>query len=119
MRLSVLMEVIDFRPTASAIGSGVPYPGEAEGVPDRGRALDAGPCTHVHRHSAQASGSLSDRIPEGGKSAIAMPLSILYRKDLQPNGSNPALLNAYGAYGYSLAPGFTSFSRPFLEVVSE
>lgn len=43
-----------------------------------------------------------------------VPLSILWRKDLVLDGSHPALLIAYGAYGYSLAPGFASGFLPWL-----
>jgi prolyl oligopeptidase len=44
-----------------------------------------------------------------------VPLSILYRKDLPLNGSNPALLEAYGAYGYSNSPFFASSLLPWLD----
>ncbi len=44
-----------------------------------------------------------------------VPLSILYRKDLPLNGSNPALLEAYGAYGYSNSPFFASNFLPWLD----
>jgi prolyl oligopeptidase len=35
-----------------------------------------------------------------------VPLSIVYRKGLKLNGSNPTLLKGYGAYGITLDPGF-------------
>lgn len=44
-----------------------------------------------------------------------VPLSILYRKDLSLDGSHPALLEAYGAYGYSLSPFFSSSLLPWLD----
>jgi prolyl oligopeptidase len=44
-----------------------------------------------------------------------VPLSILYRKDLSLNGSNPTLLEAYGAYGYSNAPFFAALLLPWLD----
>ncbi len=44
-----------------------------------------------------------------------VPLSILYRKDLALHGSNPALLEAYGAYGYSNSPFFASRLLPWLD----
>ncbi len=46
---------------------------------------------------------------------VMVPLSILYRKDLPLNGSNPALLEAYGAYGYSNSPFFASRLLPWLD----
>ena len=35
-----------------------------------------------------------------------VPMSLVYRKDLKKDGSNPALLYAYGSYGYSSFPAF-------------
>jgi oligopeptidase B len=37
-----------------------------------------------------------------------VPVSLLYRKPLVRDGSRPMLLYAYGSYGYSTDPGFTS-----------
>src|SRR5579872_5733995 len=48
-----------------AIGSNFPRVGETEGMPDCGRASDAGPCAHVYRDSTQAPGRLGDWVPEG------------------------------------------------------
>jgi prolyl oligopeptidase len=36
----------------------------------------------------------------------SVPLSIIYPKGLKLDGSNPALLEGYGAYGYSISPYF-------------
>ena len=44
-----------------------------------------------------------------------VPLSILYRKDLVMDGTNPTLLEAYGAYGYSILPFFDVNLLPWLE----
>jgi prolyl oligopeptidase len=44
-----------------------------------------------------------------------VPLSILYRKDLPMDGSNPTLLNAYGAYGITIAPTFDVLLLPWLQ----
>ena len=35
-----------------------------------------------------------------------VPLSIVHRKDLKPDGTNPAILYGYGAYGISQTPSF-------------
>jgi len=43
-----------------------------------------------------------------------VPLSILYRRDLPLDGSHPALLEAYGAYGISILPGFDALRLPWL-----
>ena len=45
-----------------------------------------------------------------------VPLSILYRKDLTMDGSNPTLLDAYGAYGITFAPDF-EVTLPFASYV--
>jgi prolyl oligopeptidase len=44
-----------------------------------------------------------------------VPLSILYRKDFALNASNPALVDAYGAYGYSNSPFFAWRLLPWLD----
>lgn len=38
---------------------------------------------------------------------VAVPLSLIYKKDLLKNGSNPVLLYSYGAYGRSMTPFFS------------
>lgn len=42
------------------------------------------------------------------RDGVEVPLTIVYRKGMQMNGKNPALLYAYGSYGYSLNPRFNS-----------
>ena len=42
--------------------------------------------------------------PDGAQ----VPVTIVYRKDLNPKGKNPLLLYAYGSYGSSQAPSFAS-----------
>jgi len=37
-----------------------------------------------------------------------VPISLVYRKPINPDGSNPFLLSAYGSYGYSRDPYFSS-----------
>jgi prolyl oligopeptidase len=44
-----------------------------------------------------------------------VPLSIIHRKDMNLDGSNPTLLDAYGAYGIPLTPAFSTASLPWLE----
>ena len=36
-----------------------------------------------------------------------VPVSLVYRKDLDPKGKNPLLLYAYGSYGASMSPTFS------------
>ena len=44
-----------------------------------------------------------------------VPLSIVYRKGVARNGSNPALLVGYGAYGITLDPFFNPMGLAWLE----
>ncbi|MDX5422720.1 MAG: S9 family peptidase, partial [Hymenobacteraceae bacterium] len=44
-----------------------------------------------------------------------IPISLVYRKGLQQNGSNPTLLYAYGSYGISMNPGFSSVRLSLLD----
>jgi oligopeptidase B len=39
---------------------------------------------------------------------MLIPLSLVYKKGLEKNGNNPALLTGYGSYGYSFDPGFNA-----------
>ncbi len=42
------------------------------------------------------------------RDGLEIPLTIVYHKGMQTDGSNPALLYAYGSYGYSQNPRFNS-----------
>lgn len=44
-----------------------------------------------------------------------VPLSIVYRKDLELDGSHPAYLNGYGAYGITIEPSFRATRVAWLE----
>ena len=44
------------------------------------------------------------RAPDG----VEVPISLVYRKGIQRDGRNPALLYGYGAYGLTSDPGFSS-----------
>lgn len=45
----------------------------------------------------------------------SVPLSIIYDKSIRRDGSNPAILVAYGAYGYSMEPYFELSRLAWLE----
>ena len=49
------------------------------------------------------------------KDGTMIPLSIAYKKGLVLDGSNPALLYAYGSYGYSMSPSFSSVRLSLLD----
>jgi prolyl oligopeptidase len=45
-----------------------------------------------------------------------VPLSIVYRKGLTMNGTNPVLLEAYGSYGFSITPYYASSQLAWFEL---
>jgi prolyl oligopeptidase len=46
---------------------------------------------------------------------VMVPLSIVYKRGLKMDGSNPALLRGYGAYGITLNPAFNPMFLAWLE----
>lgn len=44
-----------------------------------------------------------------------IPISIVYRKGMEKNGNNPALLYGYGSYGYTMDPSFRLSILPLLD----
>lgn len=42
------------------------------------------------------------------RDGVKVPISIVYKKGLEKNGNNPALLYGYGSYGISMSPRFKS-----------
>jgi prolyl oligopeptidase len=48
-----------------------------------------------------------DEIEVPGHDGVAVPLSIIHRKDLKLDGSSPCILEGYGAYGISYNPYFS------------
>lgn len=49
------------------------------------------------------------------KDGTLIPMSIVYKKGVKRDGSNPALLYAYGSYGYSMSPSFQSTRLSLLD----
>jgi oligopeptidase B len=49
------------------------------------------------------------------KDGTKIPISLVYRKDIEPNGNNPLLLYGYGSYGYSMEPYFSSTRLTLLD----
>lgn len=47
------------------------------------------------------------RLLAQGRDGVKIPVSVVYRKGLQLDGSAPLLLYGYGAYGYAVPPGFS------------
>src|SRR5439155_6901869 len=57
----------------------------------------------------------SEEVKAKSYDGTMVPLSIIYRKDLKKDGSNPTLLTGYGAYGISQDPGFNPVLLAWLE----
>lgn len=49
------------------------------------------------------------------KDGTKVPISLVYKKDTDPTGNNPLLLYAYGSYGYSMEPYFSSARLSLLD----
>ncbi len=50
----------------------------------------------------------AERLYAPARDGVEIPISLVYRKGLEKNGSNPLLLYGYGSYGYSSDPSFSS-----------
>ena len=50
----------------------------------------------------------SERISAATPDGVKVPISLVYRKGLKRDGRHPALLTAYGSYGFPLPVGFSS-----------
>ncbi|HXO17500.1 MAG TPA: prolyl oligopeptidase family serine peptidase [Candidatus Dormibacteraeota bacterium] len=61
--------------------------------------------------SAYTSSEVKARSADG----TMVPMSLIYRKGLALDGSHPAYLNAYGAYGITIAPTFSATRVAWLE----
>jgi prolyl oligopeptidase len=61
------------------------------------------------------SGITSVEVTAPGADGTPIPLSIIYKKDLKLDGSNPCLMEGYGAYGISIDPNFDATRLALLE----
>ena len=50
----------------------------------------------------------SERIFANAPDGVEVPISLVYRRGFEKNGQGPLLLYAYGSYGHSIDPGFSS-----------
>ena len=57
--------------------------------------------------SVDYSGIVADEVQVRARDGVMVPLSIVHRKDMKLDGSNPTLLYAYGSYGISSSPSFS------------
>jgi prolyl oligopeptidase len=58
---------------------------------------------------------VSREIKIPGHDGVEIPVSLMHRKDLTPDGTHPVMLVAYGAYGISIEPGFTPQDAVLME----
>ena len=57
----------------------------------------------------------SERIWVTARDNTQIPVSLVYKKEFKPNGKNPLLLYAYGSYGHSIDPYFSSSRLSLLD----
>jgi oligopeptidase B len=58
---------------------------------------------------------VEERIWATAQDGTKVPISVVYRKGIKKDGSNPFLLYAYGSYGYSMDPYFSSIRLSLLD----
>lgn len=58
---------------------------------------------------------LSERMYVTARDGVKVPVSLVYRKGMERNGKNPLLLYAYGSYGSSTDPYFSSVRLSLLD----
>ena len=61
------------------------------------------------------SGIVAEEVKVPAADGTAIPLSIVHRRGLKLDGSNPTLLYAYGSYGISSPPGFSASRMAWFE----
>lgn len=55
------------------------------------------------------------RTTAGSKDGTRIPLTIIHRKGIMLDGSNPTLLSGYGGFGIAIRPSFSDSSRLWLD----
>jgi oligopeptidase B len=58
---------------------------------------------------------ISERLQAIAPDGTAVPLSLLYKKGITPNGDNPLLMIGYGSYGYNYPDNFSSVRLSLLD----
>ena len=66
---------------------------------------------------------VAERIWATGRDGTQIPMSMVYKKGIKKDGKNPTLLYAYGSYGYSIDPSFSTnrlslLNRGFIFVIA-
>jgi prolyl oligopeptidase len=78
----------------------------------RGKLAPTGMATTTN---ADYSGIAADEVEATSADGTKVPLSVLRSKNLQRDGSHPAILSGYGGYGISLPPSFSPTRLAWLE----
>ncbi|MBV9439908.1 MAG: prolyl oligopeptidase family serine peptidase, partial [Candidatus Eremiobacteraeota bacterium] len=65
--------------------------------------------------SIDYSNIVADEVTVPASDGTSIPLSIVHRRDMKKDGSNPLLLYAYGSYGISSQPGFSGSRMAWFE----
>lgn len=58
---------------------------------------------------------IEERIWATAKDGVKVPMSIIYKKGMKKDGTNPFLQYAYGSYGYSMEPYFSTTRLTLLD----
>jgi oligopeptidase B len=58
---------------------------------------------------------IEERVWATAKDGIKVPISLVYRKDLKKDGTNPLLQYAYGSYGVTMEPYFSTTRLSLLD----
>lgn len=58
---------------------------------------------------------VSQRLMATAADGTQVPISLVYKRGIQPNGQNPLLLTGYGSYGYSYPASFSSIRLSLLD----
>ncbi|MEO7392321.1 MAG: prolyl oligopeptidase family serine peptidase [Ramlibacter sp.] len=77
------------------------------------RSLDAGLRAAVKMPALPELEVTELRVPS--HDGVLVPMTVLHKKGLKRDGSNPTLLHGYAAYGFSETAGFNSASMAWLE----
>jgi oligopeptidase B len=58
---------------------------------------------------------IEKRVFAESRDGVSIPISLIYKKDIDLNHENPLLLYAYGSYGYTTDPSFSSSRLSLLD----
>ena len=58
---------------------------------------------------------ISERVFATARDGVKVPISIVYKKGMEKDGKAPLLLYAYGSYGHSMDPSFSSVRLSLLD----